>query len=412
LKILIAALFCGIALVSDFPLFSFPLMLPSVTKALQQTSKLPWWVWVGLMVVPIAAGAGAFWLMGQMDALECRSLGAGGSNEPDSTRLYCAQMLADRRTPQDLAEAIQLADSIAFDHPLRSDSDRRIQQWSDRLLELAEATYHDGKLDESLELLRAIPAQAAVYDGAMRRIDDWQRIWQEAQGIYDEAQKNLEEGNFNLAQSEARKLLKLPNEHWRSTRFQELVNQIQAAREDKKKQKVATTPKKPATDVNGSALNSDDLMARWNKEQEGEAGARLQKAQQIAAAGDVASLRDAIAEAQLVFSGTSHYREAQNRISDWNRRIEAIEDRPYLDRAATLANKGDLASLQAAISEANNIYFGRALYKEAQSNIDRWTIQAKELSDQPSTPQIPPPSSSPNQDINYRIPAAPIPNSP
>jgi hypothetical protein len=384
-------------------------MPPFVAQVLRQTEKLPWFVWAGLLLLPVAAGGGAFFLLGQMESLECRSLHSG-DNQPDSTRLYCAQMLADRRTAPELAEAIQLADSIALDHPLRADSDRRIQQWCDRLLELAEAIYNDGKLDEGLGLLRAIPAQARAYQRAMRNIDDWQTTWKDAQDIYDEAQTALQAGDFSIAQGEARKLLKVSNEHWRSTRFQELVNQIQAAREDKKNQKASNPPKKIADHDKTKPINSDDLIARWNKEQEGEAAEHLQKARQLAAPGDISSLRDAIAQAELIFSGTSQYREAQGLIASWNRRIETIEDRPYLDRAANLASKGDMASLQAAISEANNIYFGRALYTEAQNRIDSWTSRVRDLSDRP--PANIPPNAAPSQDINYRLPpASPAPTS-
>jgi hypothetical protein len=368
---------------------------------LQPNGKFLWLVGLLLLLLPIGAGGMAFWALRQMDGAECR-LAQGVDESSDSTKLYCAQVLADRRDPDDLAEAIRLAAMIAPDHPLSQDRDRLVQQWSERLLELADATYHDGKLEDALYLLKAIPPQSQVYKSAARRTDTWQADWKQAEEIYEAAQTALGDRDLIIAQAEARKLLKIPNDHWRTTRFQALVNEIQTAKEDKNAEKAAAARQqaKPAPPAN--PLTTDDLIARWNREQEGESAAHLQKAQRLASGGDVTSLRDAISEAELVFSGTSHYAQAQALIAGWNRQIEITEDRPYLDRAVALASQGDMASLQAAISEANNIYFGRSLYAEAQRKIDGWTTQVRELSDRQYRQDLPP--SPPRPEVDYRLP--------
>jgi len=73
---------------------------------------------------------------------------------------------ADRRTATDLAEAIKLADSISLSHPLRQDGDRLIQQWSNRLLELGDAAFHNGKLDDAVTMLQSIPDSTPLHNSA------------------------------------------------------------------------------------------------------------------------------------------------------------------------------------------------------------------------------------------------------
>ena len=74
--------------------------------------------------------------------------------------------------------------------------------------------------------------------------------------------------------------------------------------------------------------------------------------------------------------GSEGYEEAQTMISSWRQQMEVMEDRPHLDRAMALARKDNEADLQAAINEANQIGWGRALYDEANSQTERWRDRA------------------------------------
>ena len=379
---------------------------PLVSRVLQQAHKIPLPIWLfTLIVLPLGAGSFGLWLLGQMEYGECRSASLAFTMA-DSTKLYCAQVLADQRTPTAYAEALQLANSVSNTHPLRPESDRYIQQWSTKVLDLGEDLFQEGKMDEAIKLLRAIPDDTTAYKSVNSRVENWQTTWKKGEEIFEDAQTALQDENFSVALAEARKLLRVRNQYWNTIRFQELVNQVQATKENLKK----NAQKDKSSDLDKFAstkpLTTNDLLNRWQKEQESEASSHLDRAQQIAGAGDVNSLRDAIAEAQLVFSGTSQYVRAQQLIADWSRRIEVVEDRPILDRATQLASKGDLASLEAAISEANNIYFGRALYREAQSKIDSWTSQARQLHDQQYSQQLPPNGGSSFRETDYRIPPA------
>lgn len=376
---------------------------PFTSRVGQIVHKVPVPLWaIALMILPVGAGIFGLWLLNDWETAECQTVGKTALAS-ESTRLYCAQTIADQDTAPDLAEAIQLADSISLQHPLRQDGDRFIQRWANKLLDKAEATFQEGKLEDAIKTAESIPAHISVRETADARIQKWQDTWKSAEKLFDEAQTAIQDDKFSIALLNARKLLRVPNQYWNTQRFQDLVNQIQAAKESRKK--VAHDRSKANDLMATKPLTTNDLIDRWQKEQAAEAATHLAKAQQLAASGGIDRLKDAIAEAEMVFSSTPQYPQAQKLIAEWNRRIETAEDQPYLDRATALASKGDIVSLQSAISEANNIYFGRALYREAQRRIDQWTVQVQELSAQQAAQQLPPNPGTPVRS-DYQIPPA------
>ncbi|MDX2229568.1 MAG: hypothetical protein NW220_08015 [Leptolyngbyaceae cyanobacterium bins.349] len=361
-----------------------------VKRMLEITQMFPLPFWLALMIVlPVSAGALGLWLLGQRDIGECEAAKTSPTVS-DSTRLYCAQVLADRRDAEGLTAAIQLVNAIAADHPLRADGDRLIGRWSNRLLEIAETLFQEGKLMEAIALVENIPVGTSTYEAVQPRVQEWQAIWTVAEKTHADAQAALEDDQPTVALAEARKLLRVRNQYWSNTRFQELAIQIQATRENRRKMAAQNRQQEQARERLPRVTTTSNLLSEWEKEQETEAATHLASAKKLAAGGTINSLREAISNAELVFAGTSQYPQAQRLINDWTRQIETIEDRPFLDRATQLARQGDLTSLQSAISEANNIYFGRALYQEAQDKIDQWTEQVRQLHDQqysqPSSP--------------------------
>ena len=375
-----------------------------------QVRKLPVQLWIGLIILlPLGTGVLGVWLLSKMDDVECQTVWLSPL-ATESTRLYCAQITADRQTATDLAEAIKLADSISLSHPLRQDGDRLIQQWSNRLLELGDTAFQNGKLDDAIIMLQSIPDGTPLYASTTQQIEQWRETWKQAEDIVQKVQDAIAADNLLIAFAEARTLLKINNEYWRTTRFQDVVNQIQTAKESKIAQAAADRKKGIASAPfeKMRPLTTDELMSGWQKEQDQEAAIHLQKARSLAATDEVSRLRDAIAEAQMVLSGSAQYTQAQQLIKDWSTQIETAEDRPSLNRATALARKGGIASLEAAITEANRIYFGRALYREAQANIDQWSAQVRQLYDRQYSQELPPNNSIPLSDPSfYQVPASP-----
>ncbi|MEO0870287.1 MAG: hypothetical protein AAFY17_18035, partial [Cyanobacteria bacterium J06642_11] len=106
-------------------------------------------------------------------------------------------------------------------------------------------------------------------------------------------------------------------------------------------------------------------------------------ARQIAAPGNVNDLRSAIVQARQVRTDNPRWGEVSTQIAQWEERVETTEDGPILNKADQLAGQGTAQSLKLAIQEARRIRSGRALSEQAQSRINRWQKQVEAIEDRP-----------------------------
>jgi hypothetical protein len=123
------------------------------------------------------------------------------------------------------------------------------------------------------------------------------------------------------------------------------------------------------------------LINRW--EIEAEDVEILNEANQIAKGGTIEDLEKAIATVSAISSFHPRYEEAQNQINQWNRQIQIIEDRPYLEKAQRLAQGSTLNSWQEAINQARLITSNRPLYPEAQKIIQQSVYKIQVTEDRP-----------------------------
>ncbi|MEC4893259.1 MAG: chromosome segregation ATPase [Oscillatoria sp. PMC 1051.18] len=123
------------------------------------------------------------------------------------------------------------------------------------------------------------------------------------------------------------------------------------------------------------------LIARWQLEIEDVA--HLERARALAASGEIGDLTTAIAEAQLIPRFNPRYQEAQQEIGRWRSQVQVKQDRPILERATQLATYGGIASLQDAVDEASKINSGRPLYSEAQEKVNQWNSRIQREQDRP-----------------------------
>lgn len=331
-----------------------------------------------VLLVPVVAGiASVKHLLEIADLPDCQTDTYTDANDNYSARLYCADELAGKRTVGDLRDAIKLVNSIPEGDPLREAGDRRVERWSSTLLDMGEDAYQKGDLDSALNAARAIPISTQLFNLAGDRMNHWKDIWDRAEDIYKRAKDAIDQQQWSNTISTARELLKLDNHHWATTRYQELMDQLQAAKEQLKSQKAA--PKPPSQN---SVLDADGT-------------AQLKKAKTLAARGDLAGLKGAIAEAQQIFYGTPAYNAAQKLTEQWEKQAGLIEDRQHLDRANQLAQRGTEQALQAAIDEAYQVSPSRSLYNEARRRIDQWMDQLYRTRYPSSPPASPPAPSSP-----------------
>lgn len=317
------------------------------------------------LVVPGVAGMMAVrHLLQVAESVDCRANLA--TDDSLSARLYCADELARNRTPDSYRDAIKLVSTIPESDPLRAMADRRIEQWSQELLDQGDTAYQEGDLDKALNTVRIIPLSSRVYATAEERMAQWKERWEKGEGIYKDTEDAISKQEWTEALNTARQLVKLGNHYWETTRYQELLDKVQAGKEQQKAERTAAEKSR-----NRSARS----LTRWEQGFEVDAVTRLKRANQLARSGNLDGLRAAIEEAQLIYYGTPVYEDAQRQIEVWQQQADRIEDRQHLDRAVQLANRGNEAGLQAAIDEAFMVSPTGNYYEEARKRIDQWMDQ-------------------------------------
>ncbi len=363
------------------------LMLEALTAP---AADRPHWLtillWLGIptmLLIPIGI---SFWAVSDLSGLPTlpQCFGVSWSDDNSSARLYCAKISADRHTPQDLQQALTLVSHIPRTDPLRLQTDRRIRQWSDELLQLGETKYQDGDLDGAIEIAEKIPQVAQTRRIAEDRIQQWKDTWDKANVLSEDANQKLRDKDWYGVLATARQLLTLGNRYWATTKYEDLMQQLQAAKDDDK------TKNKPKAANNRpkAAPGEPTFLSQLQQEQATDARAHLSKAKSLANTGTPKALQSAIDEAQQIIFGSPGYDDAQAAIDRWQHQLELSEDQPVLNYAISLAKKGDEASLQSAITAASQIGWGRSLYDQSNGYVEQWRDRIFELQSEARTRQL------------------------
>ena len=200
-----------------------------VTTSSEQVSgkpprKLPRWArsWVlWAVIMAFAPGSIAFFAISMLlklpSAPNCPSIFWPLASA--SVRLYCAQLAASKQNVKDLLQAISLVQHLPQSHPLRSEIDRLIGEWSKNVLELADLSFQDGKLEEAIATARKIPQDLAAYKLVDEKIEKWQSTWSKAEELYQKAEDEARNQRWQYAFITAAKLLRLDNKHWENTKY-------------------------------------------------------------------------------------------------------------------------------------------------------------------------------------------------
>jgi len=350
-----------------------------------------------------------------------------------SMRLYCGQIAANKKTVEDLLEAIRLVDDLPADHALRPTLDQYIYEWALELLELGEQSYQQGDLEEAIEIARRVPAhiwvpqgEESMGDRVRDRIDRWKTTWAEAEAIVEKTQRLLRQQRWSIAFREAVKLLAIDNQYWQTKRYEQLSRQIQAAREDGRKlDEAAELADRDDADSLVAAIEMletigvDSFAYQKARENIGEYGGRmldlaraaiddrdLSAALSIArkipdSAGieeeaddfivlararfqawrpTVRSLEAAIAQAQSIGPDRPLYGEARDLIELWQVTIDQVA---ILERARDFARNGSSSDLSTAIAQAQLVSTSTPLWDEAKREIERWERQLAIIEDRP-----------------------------
>jgi len=276
----------------------------------------------------LSAVANKYWSTTKYEELTAKIQTA----QQDSSKLDKAQDLIKSGGLDNLLSAINLAEEISPQSYVYSKAKTTIAELSNRLIQLAKDNLDQRNWQRVLEIANRIPASLDLQAETQDLID------------LARAQARAEIGNISSLEAAIAE-----------------VQKIEASRPFYAK--------------------AQELRTRWQREIEDVA--HLERSRELAKAGGGSDISAAISEAQLISSTNPRYQEAQKQIQRWRNEIETREDRPYLDRAQSLASGGDVAALQAAIEEANKIGSGRALYQEARNNINQWTNRIQITQDRP-----------------------------
>lgn len=402
---------------------------PSLLRTLKQgvvRGASSWKVWV-LLALLTTVGSGAF-------ALAVLLRLPGTPNCPAifwplasaSVRFECARLAASKQTTKDLLEAIALLDSLPMDHPLREEADRLVELWSGEVLQLAEELFNAGKLNDAIADARRIPTKVSAYRLVEERVKRWQTIWSKAEEIYRKAEDNLRKQDWRQAFLEAVRLLEVENTFWQTTKYNDLNQRINTARQDGDKLVKATRladdggvqnllqaiklaetidPKsyvyqaarkaitkfgRSMIDLAQDAIDRRDLQTALNilgkipdstsLNEEVKDYTTLAYAQSAALQAGVAALEDAISQAQRIGVTRPLYKKAQQLITQWQLEIEGVAQ---LEKARTLAQPGSVTDLAAAIVQASQVSSTNPRWNEAQKAIRTWTSQIQEIEDRP-----------------------------
>ena len=343
-----------------------------------------------------------------------------------SKRLYCAQLEADQATVESLLKAIALVEALPDDHPLRPEIDKQVEQWSAEVLDLAEQDFQAGKLKGALATVRKLPKPVQSSAQVQEQMKRWQTIWSKAREVYSEAEQQLRRANWNGAFSMAVKLTGINNDYWATTKYQEIVNKIQIAREESRKldkafaslrtddvdkwfaaiaqaEKISSKSYvyKEARELIEQASDKlldhiEQLIARQNwqnllkvanripaslkLQEKVDDWSQLASAGVSANSGTVDGLEIAIKDAKKIEKSSTVYEEAQRLIGRWQLEVEGVR---HLAQARELAQSGEVSNLAAAISEARLISQPNPRYSEAQAEINDWQRQIQTIEDQP-----------------------------
>lgn len=250
----------------------------------------------------------------------------------DANKLALAQSLAKRGGLTNLLEAIKLAEPIGANSYIYQDAQEALPEFGRKILDMAQEKLDRRDAQEAIAIAKQIPASTSLQPEAQ----DFVTVAEALRSAWTGTILGLE-GAIAQAQN-------IGSDRPLYNKAQELITTWQ--------------------------LEIEDVT-------------HLDRARGVAQGGTVDDLTAAIAEAELIPDTNPRASEAKQDINNWRGQVETIQDRPYLDRAEKLASSADINSLQAAINEASQVPSDRALYRRAQRRIRTWTRKIEQIQDQP-----------------------------
>ena len=280
-----------------------------------------------------------------------------------SDRLFCAEQAASKRTVDDLLLAIELVNALPKDHPLRPRINGQIDRWSQDILGLGNSSFQEGKLSEAIEIARKVPRDVPAYESVEKQVSEWQSIWSDAETLYRTSEDHLRKEEWALAFRQATLLLDSGNTFWESTKYEELIGVIQAARiEANKLVKARNTAAGGGLENLVTAIKLASGIDRNSYLSQAAKGAIAEFSKKILE----------LAQKRLLSGDWQQAIAISNRIPDAGNLKEQVKDFNELANATGQATSGTAEGLEKAVAMAQKLNSDRPLYKQARDLVDRW----------------------------------------
>ena len=295
----------------------------------------------------------------------------------------------------DWAEAISLARSIDLRSHVWTQAEIEIDEWSQKLLQIALQEWNVGNRQQALSWARLVPPSShlAPHAQELLRLSQAEQLAAKAApegaGLRPSyahmfylieaiaAAQQIPPGSTFAEAAPDPQPLRFALEDLRQLQLGVVI----AGLGQKPAYEWAIAQAKKVEQGRPRRIQGQTLIADWRASIERiEDRPILARAQQLAKPGTIPALESAISEAGKIPLGRALREEAQARVFDWQQEIQVIEDRPILDAAVALADEGKLPE---AIAEARKIQAGRALHNRARTLIDEWTTAIQIAEDKP-----------------------------
>ncbi|MBW4440450.1 MAG: chromosome segregation ATPase [Plectolyngbya sp. WJT66-NPBG17] len=248
----------------------------------------------------------------------------------DITKIAKAKNLVESGGLQNFQEALKLLSSINDKSYVYQGAQEAIADVGKKMLDLADAALDRKDLTTALDVIKQIPPAANL----QKEVEDFEvlanaigRVWNGAPEDYDAA-----------------------------------IVQAQKIGSDRP-----------------SYNKAQKLIAQWQAEK-GDT-AQLNRARQLAQSTRPEDLQAAIDTASQIPSSSPKSKDARQLIDQITTDVQSKEDRPLIDQADQVANRGDASSLQQAIDLLNRISSRRALGGEAADKRRQYASQLQAIRD-------------------------------
>lgn len=252
-------------------------------------------VWFCLLAFCGGTGVAAFlWLTTLPPVANCQTLQPVSA---DTDKLYCAEQVARSGNLKDLLAGLALVKNWSVDHPLRIRANRAVKEWSRALLTIAQTKADQGDVNGAIALAKKIPASSPVHAEVQVALLEWQKDQNHGRAIEAAMQTALKQQDWQTATAKLTALASLDDKY---------------------------------AQQNLSRLRQQLTTERAAYQQ-------LQQARQIAARNpeNVATIGQAIAQAEQVDANSYAHSEAQNEIQTWGQFL--------LNRLTEQLGQGDTA---------------------------------------------------------------------